>query len=84
MGLRYFLYHLIYHFQSIWSKKFLWTLLIALLLLSTLANESLPGVLTNLISQGIIPGIGGILIFIPQIAFLFLFISIEENGYMSQ
>jgi ferrous iron transport protein B len=27
-------------------------------------------VLTNLISQGIIPGIGGILIFFPQIAFL--------------
>ncbi|HEU0137868.1 MAG TPA: ferrous iron transport protein B [Flavobacterium sp.] len=44
-----------------------------------------PGVLTNLISQGIIPGIGGILIFIPQIAFLFLFISVlEESGYMSR
>jgi ferrous iron transport protein B len=42
-------------------------------------------VLTNLISQGIIPGIGGILIFIPQIAFLFMFISIlEESGYMSR
>lgn len=44
-----------------------------------------PGVLTSLISQGIIPGIGGILIFIPQIAFLFLFISVlEESGYMSR
>ncbi len=54
--------------------------------LSTLANESLPpGAFTNLIAQGIIPGIGGILIFIPQIAFLFLFISIlEESGYMSR
>lgn len=54
--------------------------------LSTLAAEELPaGVLTNLISQGIIPGIGGILIFIPQIAFLFMFISIlEESGYMSR
>jgi ferrous iron transport protein B len=54
--------------------------------LSVLADESLPaGVLTDLISQGIIPGIGGILIFIPQIAFLFLFISIlEESGYMSR
>ncbi len=50
------------------------------------AHENLPqGVLTNLISQGIIPGIGGILIFIPQIAFLFMFISIlEESGYMSR
>jgi ferrous iron transport protein B len=54
--------------------------------LSALASENLPaGVLTDLISQGIIPGIGGILIFIPQIAFLFLFISIlEESGYMSR
>ena len=54
--------------------------------LSTLAAEQLPeGVLTDLISQGIIPGIGGILIFIPQIAFLFMFISIlEESGYMSR
>jgi ferrous iron transport protein B len=54
--------------------------------LSTMAAEHLPaGILTDLISQGIIPGIGGILIFIPQIAFLFLFISIlEESGYMSR
>jgi ferrous iron transport protein B len=54
--------------------------------LSAFANDSLPaGVLTNLIAQGIIPGIGGILIFIPQIAFLFMFISIlEESGYMSR
>jgi len=43
------------------------------------------GILTNLITQGIIPGLGGIIIFIPQIAFLFLFISIlEESGYMSR
>ncbi|RZJ31528.1 MAG: ferrous iron transport protein B [Flavobacterium sp.] len=54
--------------------------------LSSYASDHLaPGVLTNLIAQGIIPGIGGILIFIPQIAFLFLFISIlEESGYMSR
>ena len=54
--------------------------------LSSIASEKLPtGVLTNLIAQGIIPGIGGILIFIPQIAFLFMFISIlEESGYMSR
>jgi ferrous iron transport protein B len=44
-----------------------------------------PGKLTDLIAQGIVPGIGGILIFIPQIAFLFLFISVlEESGYMSR
>ena len=49
------------------------------------AGELPSGILTDLLSQGIIPGIGGILIFIPQIAFLFLFISIlEESGYMSR
>ena len=43
------------------------------------------GILTDLISEGVIPGLGGIVIFIPQIAFLFLFISIlEETGYMSR
>lgn len=43
------------------------------------------GVLTDLITEGVISGLGGIVIFIPQIAFLFLFISIlEESGYMSR
>jgi ferrous iron transport protein B len=75
-------------FQSIfeWSKVPMEFIDTTFASLSTLVNESLPaGVLTNLISQGIIPGIGGILIFIPQIAFLFLFISVlEESGYMSR
>ena len=43
------------------------------------------GKVTNLVAEGIIPGLGGIVIFIPQIAFLFLFISVlEESGYMSR
>lgn len=75
-------------FQSIfeWSKIPMDFIDSSFATLSSYANEMLPaGVLTNLISQGIIPGIGGILIFIPQIAFLFLFISIlEESGYMSR
>ena len=49
-------------------------------------KNNLPsGDFTNLIAEGIIPGLGGIVIFIPQIAFLFLFIAIlEETGYMSR
>jgi len=48
-------------------------------------NQLPPGVFTDLISEGLIPGIGGIAIFIPQIAILFLLISIlEETGYMSR
>lgn len=49
-------------------------------------KNSLPeGAFTNLIAEGILAGIGGIVMFIPQIAFLFLFISLlEESGYMSR
>ncbi|RBW59644.1 ferrous iron transport protein B [Tenacibaculum sp. E3R01] len=43
------------------------------------------GKLTDLLTEGIIPGIGGVVIFIPQIAILFLFIAVlEETGYMSR
>ena len=54
--------------------------------LSQILSEKLPaGVFTDLLTQGVVPGLGGIVIFIPQIAFLFLFISIlEETGYMSR
>jgi ferrous iron transport protein B len=75
-------------FQSIfeWSKIPMDFIDSTFASLSVFTSEKLPaGVLTNLIAQGIIPGIGGILIFIPQIAFLFMFISIlEESGYMSR
>ncbi len=50
------------------------------------AKTNIPSWLApNLIAEGIIPGLGGIVIFVPQIAMLFLFISIlEETGYMSR
>lgn len=50
------------------------------------AKTSIPSWMApNLIAEGIIPGLGGIVIFVPQIAMLFLFISIlEETGYMSR
>ncbi|TDQ19343.1 ferrous iron transport protein B [Algoriphagus boseongensis] len=49
-------------------------------------NDLLPaGPLTSLISEGVIPGIGGVVIFIPQIALLFGFLAIlEDTGYMSR
>lgn len=54
--------------------------------LSSFLTKRLPeGPLFELISSGIVPGIGGIIIFIPQIAILFAFISVlEESGYMSR
>ncbi len=43
------------------------------------------GPLTSLLADGIVPGIGGIIIFVPQIAILFAFISVlEESGYMAR
>jgi len=41
--------------------------------------------LTRLFVEGIWAGLGGVVIFIPQIAFLFLFVALlEETGYMAR
>ncbi len=43
------------------------------------------GALTDLLADGIIPGIGGVAIFVPQIALLFGFLAIlEDSGYMAR
>ncbi len=54
--------------------------------LSEFTANTLPsGAVNDLVSQGIVPGIGGVFIFIPQIALLFFFIAIlEETGYLSR
>jgi ferrous iron transport protein B len=54
--------------------------------LSEYIQAKLPaGLFTDLLSQGIVPGLGGVIIFIPQIALLFLCLGIlEETGYMSR
>jgi ferrous iron transport protein B len=54
--------------------------------LGDLARANLPpGVLADLAVDGIIAGVGGVLIFLPQILLLFLFISIlEDSGYMAR
>jgi ferrous iron transport protein B len=50
------------------------------------AHNTLPeGVLNDLLVNGVLAGIGGIIIFIPQIAMLFMFIAIlEDTGYMAR
>ena len=75
-------------FQSIfaWSaypmelieKLFIW--------LADTGNSLLPaGVLRSLLIDGVLAGLSGVLIFIPQIAILFALISIlEDTGYMSR
>ena len=50
-----------------------------------LAAKLPAGALTNLLIDGVLPGIAGITVFIPQIAVLFTLIAIlEESGYMSR
>jgi ferrous iron transport protein B len=44
-----------------------------------------PGPLRSMITDGIIAGAGGVIVFVPQIMLLFLFIAIlEDCGYMSR
>jgi len=54
--------------------------------LSAYFSEILPkGIFVDLLTQGIIPGVGGVLVFVPQIALLFFFIALlEESGYLSR
>ncbi|MGF1571839.1 MAG: ferrous iron transport protein B [Sumerlaeia bacterium] len=53
---------------------------------SVLAESLLPaGPLLDFITGGVIAGVGGVLVFLPQIVFLFLFISLlEDCGYLAR
>lgn len=49
------------------------------------ANAMPQGMLNDLVVNGILAGLGGIVIFVPQIAFLFAFIAfLEDTGYMAR
>lgn len=54
--------------------------------LSSWTRDILPsGVINDLVTDGIIAGLAGVVVFIPQIALLFGFIALlEESGYMSR
>lgn len=54
--------------------------------LGDIVRAHLPaGILTDLIVSGIIPGVGGVLMFLPQIVLLFFFITVlEDSGYMAR
>ena len=75
-------------FQAIFAwSEYPMTLIEQLFLwLTDTAHQVLPaGALTDLFVDGILAGLSGVLVFIPQIAILFAFISIlEDTGYMSR
>ncbi|MCK8494117.1 ferrous iron transport protein B [Spirosoma sp. RP8] len=75
-------------FQAIfaWAQPFMDGIDTGVAWLNGRLKDSLPeGPLTDLLTDGILAGVGGILVFIPQIAFLFLLVALlEESGYMSR
>lgn len=77
---------LILIFQAIfaWSGPFMDFIDESFAWLTGSVAQTLPeGPINGLLTDGVIAGIGGIVIFVPQIVILFLFISImEESGYI--
>lgn len=83
-----FLAILLFIFQSIfaWSAYPMELIADGFVWLQTQLHQHLPeGPLVNLFADGIVAGLSGVMVFIPQIAILFAFISIlEDTGYMSR
>ncbi|WP_375417022.1 ferrous iron transport protein B [uncultured Hymenobacter sp.] len=53
--------------------------------LSATIQANFDGPLVRLLTEGVLAGLGGVLIFIPQIALLFAFLAVlEETGYMAR
>jgi len=79
---------LLFIFQAIfsWSSYPMDLIENGFMWLSNVVSSSLPqGMLNDLIVNGIIAGLGGIVIFVPQIAILFALITIlEDTGYMAR
>lgn len=83
-----FILVLLFIFQAIftWSSLPMDMIEAAIASLNGFLQENLPeSALTSLLTDGVIAGLGGILMFVPQIAILFGFIAIlEETGYMAR
>ena len=83
-----FIFILFFIFNSIfsWSTYPMELIELGFAQLTAYGHQHLPaGLLTNLFLDGILAGLGGVVIFIPQIAILFAFISVlEDTGYMSR
>ncbi|MDB5008486.1 MAG: ferrous iron transport protein [Mucilaginibacter sp.] len=79
---------LLFMFQSIfaWSAYPMELIADLFVWVQSTLHQLLPaGPLTGLLVDGVIGGLSGVMVFIPQIAILFAFISIlEDTGYMSR
>jgi ferrous iron transport protein B len=87
-GFAIFIAILFFIFNSIfsWSSYPMELIEYSFVWLTEFGHQHLPaGMLTDLLLDGVLAGLGGVVIFIPQIAILFAFISIlEDTGYMSR
>lgn len=83
-----FLLVLLVMFQSIftWATPFMDMIDLVFVETGNWLSANLPeGVLSSLLVDGVVAGLGGVVIFLPQILFLFLFIYIlEGTGYMAR
>src|SRR5690606_18045058 len=77
---------LIFHAFSSWTRYPLSLIEGVFGWLDDIVHTYLPaGALTDLLLNGILAGLGGVLVFIPQIAILFAFIAVlEDTGYMAR
>ncbi len=73
-------------FQAVfsWAEPFMAGIEAGVAALGELVTGPMPdGILRSLISDGIFAGVGGVLVFLPQILILFFFILVlEESGYL--
>ena len=75
-------------FQSIfsWAEPLMGVIEAGIVWLSGQVKAGLgPGLFTDLLTEGVVAGVGNVLVFVPQIALLFLFIGLlEDTGYMAR
>ncbi|RPF71004.1 ferrous iron transporter B [Aurantiacibacter spongiae] len=75
-------------FQAVfaWATPFADALDAAIGALIALANGALPpGILRDFIAEGVLTGVGSVVVFLPQIVILFAFIlAMEQSGYMAR
>jgi ferrous iron transport protein B len=69
-----------------WAEPLMDAIEGAMGVLSESVAEALgPGLFTDLVTEGVIAGVGNVLVFVPQIALLFLFLGLlEDSGYLAR
>lgn len=75
-------------FQALfsWADPLVGGIEAAVAIVQGLAVDALPGgVVRDLLTEGVIGGVGNVVVFLPQILMLFLFIGLlEDSGYMAR